>query len=205
MFLRLKISWMLRLATLVVLLVACGGPSTTIEQSWRAPEARIGNMRNVVTLYLSRDGAMRRSVEDEMARKLARTGIRATPAYSILSDGDLEDRDRAKAKLVDSGFDGVIAIRLVSKETELEYVPSFDHYWGPAWSMAYGPGDVYAETVVRIETSAFSLVDNQLAWTALSRTVDPDNPRETIDEVTTIAARELEKQGVIARGQPGPG
>lgn len=192
-------SWLLRVAALAWLLVACGGPSTTIEQSWRTPDARIRELRNVVTLYVSRDGTMRRSVEDAMAQKLARGGTRATPAYAVLADDELRDRQRAKAKLTAAGYDGVIAIRLVSKDQALEYVPgTFDHYWGPAWSMAYDPGYLVSEIVVRVETSAYSLVDNQLAWSALSKTVDPDTPREAVDDVTTVAAAELQKQGIVA-------
>lgn len=180
-------------------LAACGGPSTTIEQSWTAPGPQVGRLQNVVTLYVSRDGTMRRSVEDAMAQKLAGAGIRAVPAYQVLTDEDLRDRERAKARLAAAGFDGVIANRLVSKETELEYVPgSFDSYWGPAWSMAYDPGYVYTETVVRVETTAFSLTTNQLVWSAISKTVDPENQREVIEQVTSVAARELQKRGIVA-------
>jgi hypothetical protein len=178
---------------------ACAGPSTTIEQSWttRNPQVDLGN---VVTMYVSADGTMRRTVEDQMAAKLARKGIRAMPSYAVLSESDLANLDQAKAKLRAAGFDGLVAIRLVSKDTELNYVPgSFDGYWGPAWTMAYDPGYVYTETIVRIETSAYSLLTNQLVWSAISKTVDADDDRaEAMDEVTSLAAKELEKRGVVA-------
>jgi len=188
------------LAVIASVLAACAGPSTTIEQSWRAPDARVDKLRNAVALYLSPDSTMRRNVEDAMVTKLARAGIRATPSYSVLTDDELRQREAAKAKLVASGFDGVIAIRLVSKEDTIEYVPgTFDGYWGPAWSTAYSPGYMYTETVVRVEVSAYSLSNNELTWSALSKTVDPEGRREVIDEVTTVAANELQKQGIVAR------
>lgn len=196
--------WLPRLAVIAWLLAGCG-PSTTIEQSWRAPYAQRAPLRNVVTVCFS-DGVVRRNVEDEMARKLARAGVRATPSYTFLSDQELEERGLAKAKLASAGFDGVVALRLVSREQELYYIPpTFDGYWGSGWAMAYAPGYVASETVVRVETSAYSLADDQLVWSAISRTVDPSSPREGIDQVTTVAARALQKEGIVATAAPPAG
>lgn len=205
MFARPRISfWLLCLTATAWSFAGCG-PSTTIEQSWRAPQAQRAAMRNVVTVCFS-DGVIRRNVEDAMAQKLARAGVRATPSYTFLSDQALQEQGPAKAKLVSAGFDGVVALRLVSREQELHYIPpTFDGYWGPGWSMAYDPGYVASELVVRVETSAYSLADDQLVWSAISRTVDPNSPREGIDQVTTVAARELQKQGVVAPAAPSRG
>ncbi len=190
---------------LAVVLGACAGPSTTIEHSWRT-SAPAPQLTNVVTACVSRDGALRRTCEDDMARKLNQEGIRATPLYLALPDASLGERDGTKAQLAAAGYDGVVALRLVSREQHLEYVPgTFDYYWGPAWSSpyAYSPGYMYTETVVRIETSAYSLATNQLVWSALSKTVDPKSVRAGIDDVTNVAARELEKQQIVA-GTPRP-
>src|SRR5215510_7431881 len=177
---------------------ACAG-STTIEQSWKAPNVGPSNLRKVATVYISRDGTMRRRVEDSMTQRLAHMGVRAVPAYSILSDDDLKDRDRAKAKLVAGGYDGVVALRLVGKETRLVATPpTFDGYWGTAWPGAYDPGYLNTETVVRVETNVFSLADNKLVWSGLSKTVDPNTMRSTIDDVTKVVAKALENQQIVA-------
>lgn len=194
---------LLRALVIGTLLAACAGPSTTIEQSWRAPDAaQLGGLRNVVTMAVTADGTLRRSAEDQMAAKLAAAGVRATPMYAVLGDAELQNREQAKAKLRTMGYDGVIALRLVSRDQELEYVPgSFDYYWG----MTYDPGYLYSETVVRIETSAYSLENNRLVWSAISKTIDPDSIREGIDEVTALAASQLQKQGVVAGTPRAPG
>lgn len=177
---------------------ACGG-STTIEQSWKAPNVAPSNLHNVVAVYISRDETMRRTVEDSMAQRLGQLGVRAVPAYSVLSDEDLKDRDRAKAKLVAGGYDGAVALRLVGKETKLVATPStFDGYWGMAWPGAYNPGYLSTETVVRVETKVFSLADNKLVWSGLSKTVDPNTMRSAIDDVTKVVAKALEKQQIVA-------
>jgi hypothetical protein len=189
--------WLLCLAAIAWLSAGCGS-STKVEQTWTAPNAQRAPLGNVVTVCFS-DGTMRRNVEDAMARKLAEAGIHATPSYTLLSDQELQQRDAAKAKLASAGFDGVVALRLVSKEHQLQYIPStFDGYWGPGWGMAYDPGDVAIETVLRVETSAYSLTSGQLVWSEITKTVDPDSPRQGIDQVTTVAAREMQKDGILA-------
>jgi len=171
--------WMLCCIAVAIVVAACAG-STTIEQSWRAPQ--LSGLRNVVTVYISRDTAMRRTVEDSMARRLAGEGVRAVPAYSILSDADTQDREGAKAKLLAAGYDGVVALRLVGKETKVEVTPPiYTGYWGPAWGGAYQPGYLSTETVVRVETSVYALGDGKLVWSGLSKTVDPSSMKSTID------------------------
>jgi hypothetical protein len=177
---------------------ACAG-STTIEQSWKAPNLPPSNLHNVVTVYISRDVTVRRAVEDSMAQKLAPLGVRAVPAYSILSDDEIKDRERAKAKLAAGGYDGVVALRLVGKETKIVATPpTFDGYWGTAWPGAYDPGYLSTETIVRVETNVFSFADNKLVWSGISKTVDPNTIRSTIDDVTKVVAKALEKQQIIA-------
>jgi len=179
-------------------LAACGG-STTIEQSWKAPDLAPSNLRNVVTAYISRDGAMRRTVEDSMAQKLTKMGVRAVPAYAVLTDDDLKDREHAKAKLVAGGYDGVVALRLVGKETEIEGMPpTFDGYWGTAWPGVYDPGYLSTETIVRVDTSVFSFADNKLVWSGLSKTVDPNTMSSAIGDVTKVVAKALMKQQIVA-------
>jgi len=189
--------WLLCLAALAWLSAGCGS-STKVEQAWTAPNAQRAAMRNIVTVCFS-DGTIRRACEDEMARKLAAAGIRATPSYTLLSDQELQQQGLAKGKLVSAGFDGVVALRLVSREQELHYIPpTFDGYWGAGWGWAYDPGYVASETVVRVETSAYSLPSDQLVWSAITRTVDPDSPRKGIEQVTTVATREMQKEGILA-------
>jgi hypothetical protein len=192
--------WMLQLGVAVALaLAACAG-STTIEQSWRAPQIS-GNLRNVVTVYISRDETMRRTVEDSMAQKLAAEGVRAVPAYTILGDADIRDGDGTKAKLLAAGYDGMVALRLVGKETKVEVTPPmYVGYWGPAWGGAYDPGYLSTETVVRVETSVYALGDGKLVWSGLSKTIDPSSMKSAINDVTKVVATALQKQQVVNAG-----
>src|SRR5689334_11700315 len=101
-------------------LVACATTSTTIEQSWRGPKPSSGSPRNVAVVYLSQDGAIRRTAEDHMAAELVARGVHAVPSYHVLSSELLGEGQRvhAKRKLSAEGFDGVVTMRLVQGDTD---------------------------------------------------------------------------------------
>jgi hypothetical protein len=99
-------------------------------------------------------------------------------------------------------------MRIVDREQKLNYVPpSFDAYW--TWASPYfywpgyytpgyySPGYIYTTTVVRMETDVYSLIDNHLLWAALSKTTDPGNLRELIDDVTKTMATRLTQQDLV--------
>ena len=187
--------WLRVLSIGILMVIGCSGSSTTIEQSWRAPQGELEQLRNVVTVYISPDGSIRRSIEDQMAAKLYRKGIRATPLYAVLSEDVMHDKDQATAILRQAGYDGVVAIRLVSKESYSW--GTFDDYWGSAWPSVYDPSYAITEIVVRVETNVYSLHTNKLLWSALSRTLDPTSTSTVVDEVTSIVAKELDNRGVV--------
>lgn len=179
----------------LLLVAACA--STSIEQQWRAPQAT--QLHRVATVMRSSDITVRRAAEDDMAQQLRTRGVDAVPGYRILSDQDYHDREAAKARLRAAGFDGVIVMRLASKDTRLQYVPgNFGAYgyWGAGWG-AWGPGYYEPETIVRIETAAYSLQNNHLVYSALSRTIDPDSVKTLVSDVSKKVANAMQKQGVV--------
>jgi hypothetical protein len=186
------------LATLAgaALATGCAGPSTTIEQSWKAPRAGLHAPRNVLVVYVSRDGTIRRSAEDKMVSRLVRYGVLATPSYAVLTDDELRDRARAKGKLTAAGYDGVIVIRPISTEpAPLEHHASLDDFWdgGATYDAGYG----YSDVVVRVETNVYSLHGNELLWSVLSRTIEPQDVSDVVDDVTTLVSKELKRDQIV--------
>jgi hypothetical protein len=185
-----------------LLFTACT-PSTTVEQSWTAPTASVqGPIQRAVTLFVSDGVVIRRAAEDEMAGELIKRGIQATPGYSILGDVRMSDLNAVKGKLKSMGYDGVVVMRIVDREQELEYMPStFDMYWGYAYPGFYGNGYAYTAEIYRIETSVYSLKTGQLVYSGLTRTWDPDSAAELIDSTSKVIAGELTKRGLSAYGE----
>jgi hypothetical protein len=154
--------WFVSLAIIAFALGAEGCSSTTasIEQSWRSPIAMNGELIHVVTLFPSHDVALRRTVEDKLARALQRRGMRAVPAYTVLANEEIRDRDPAIAALRTHGFDGVVAMRVVGTEHKLDYDPTFSLYWGASSGAGQNGGARQGGRLLARTT--------QLIWSALS-------------------------------------
>jgi len=173
----------------------CATTTASFEELWRAPNLRRGELTNVVILFRSPDGAMSRTAEDKLALELTARGVRATPAYMVLDPESRTDSRAARDLLRGAGFDGIITMRIVDRETKPQYYATFDYFWGDAW------GPVVIETIVRIEINAYSLLNNQLVWSGLSKSVDPDSVNELINDVTELVGDELVHAGIVAAGR----
>ena len=199
-------------SSLVTVMAACAETTTSIEQSWSAPGR--ASFERVVALYddsgTSGSTTVRRTAEDKLVLQLRAQGVQAFSAHATLSDPEIKDLETTKARLRDSGYDGLIVMRPISTEQRVEYYPGYNGYWGGGywgdpWYGGYWGGYYDTTTIVRVETTAYSLPNNKLVWSTLSATVDADNTRVLIDQVTRVAANELTKRGVVvATREPRP-
>lgn len=194
-------------------LAASGCAMTTFQSTWRSPDAqplRL-NGRKVVGVFLSKGPALRRRAEDEMARQISARGARGVPAYTILSDEEIRDKEAAKAKLEKEGFDGAVVMRIVGSRVRYTYGPGaiwvgphyrqfWRGYWGWGWGSVWEPGYLAADRVVKVETLVYSLVQDQLVWAGVSKTVNPSKIDSFIAELAAAVSRQMEKDGLFARG-----
>jgi len=186
-----------------LVLAAVGCTSASIEASWRSPTAP--HLSNVVTLSPAPDGAVRRSTEDKLAQELSLRGVRAVPAYTVLTDQDLNNRETMMAKLRAGGFDSIVSMRLVGAHQVLRYYPAFNDYWGGAWGYwggwgGYG-GTLIPETIIRVEVNAYSLDNGQLIWSAMSKSVDPASAWQVVSDVTKLVTDKLAQERLLGRPQ----
>jgi len=201
----LRITKLLTIGVAAMLGASCAGPSTTVDAVWTSPTARQQpRLHKVVTIFLSEDMTMRHAGEDQLARELAATGVQATPGYTIFGDVPQDKNDVAamKARLRSMGYDGVVTLRIVDREQNVESTPStFDTYWG-YWGHSYygygygSPGYLYTETTYRVEAAAYSLNTGELVWSGLTKTIDPDDMHDLIDDTTEVIAGELHRRGL---------
>lgn len=174
-------------------------PTTTLEQTWTMPAARNEPpLQRVVTVFSSDNVTIRRAGEDQLARDLRKKGVDATPSYAVLASTEPAETDATRSKLRAMGFDGMVVMTIVDRYQQLEYSPaSYDWGWGWGWGYGYsGYGAApYTETVVRIETRAYSLRTNQLVWSALTRT-EGDEAGQLIDDTSEVVAGALTRRGL---------
>ena len=200
-------------ATLAI--AALGGCATSsIEQAWVDPAAtpQSFEVERVLAIASAPDGAIRRAAEDALVAALT-SGPRGTsgkltakPSYTLLDAGDLADVKAARPKVEAAGYDAAVLIAFVSSQEQITVTPpSYSGYHGGFWghygyaygAMGYDPGYVRQDTILRLQISIYSLRENKLLWSGVSRTLNPDRIDEMIQEIADAVADDLRKRGLI--------
>jgi hypothetical protein len=193
-------------------LCACG--STTFVSTWKAPGVQgldpLG--KKVAVLVMSSDAGQRRSAEVYMANDLTNRGAQGIASYTLIGLND-PNVDYARARFKEAGVDGVIVLRLVGRDQRVTVDPggysggayrSFGSYYSSYYSpyvttMTYTAPTVRTDTEISIETLIYSLKSDELIWASTSRTTNPAGLSGLVDEVADAVAKEVVKQGLIAR------
>jgi hypothetical protein len=194
-------------AVVIVGLTGACGPSTRITQSWKDPSVTNLRFTKIVAVCMCKDGAFRRSVEDEMVKRIRN----AVASYTILPEGEVRDPDRARQVFVDKGFDGAVVARLVGVDKETSYVPGAPYtvpaaygpmwggggYWGHGWRTVYSPGYLVQDKVVTMDTNVYSLTEGKLVWASRSATYNPETVPQLVDAIAEETTAAMRKQGLI--------
>lgn len=198
------------LAAFVLGLLACS--TTTFESTWRDPQAQPLQLtgKKVLGIFMTKNPATRRMAEDAMAREITARGAQGVPAYTVLGDEDVKDfknQDRVKTKLEGLGFDGAVVMRVVGRETQVNYQPTvwvgpryrrfWGGYWGWGWGSVYDPGYLTVDKVVKVETLVYSLNQDLLVWAGVSRTVDPSHISDFIGDLAKAVTAQMAKDGLL--------
>ncbi len=201
-----------RLLAAAVALATFACATTTFQTTWRSPDARPLKLsgKKVVGVFVSKDETLRRRAEDAMAREISARGAQGVPAYTVLTDEEVRNRDAAKAKLEQLGFSGAVVMRVIGTQTRYTYEPAYwsrpyyrhfwAGYWGWGWGTVWEPGYLVADKIVSVETLVYSLEQDQLVWAGVSRTVEPTRIDPFIAELAAAVTRQMAKDGLLTQG-----
>ena len=198
------------LVPIVVLVLAtqaiAGGPKFT--SSWKAPEA-IGVRfagKKVAALVITTDENLRMSIEEQLVRELATRSIQGIPTYRMIPKEVLTSSEQARPWFERSGVEGVVSLRPVSAETQVNYAPSvwtttsystLWGYYGYGWTSVYSPGGMRKDTTLVVETLVHSVPLDKLLWAGVSTTTNPEKAPVFIKELVDAAVKEMKKQGLV--------
>jgi len=200
----------------IVVLSSCSS-NTSIVNSWRDPKITVSqeNFKKVLVVALVKDEASRRVTENRIA---AGNEIFKT-SYQYLNESTKDLTKEQKLKILqDENFDGVITMRLVSKEKETTYVPGtytgmyyggfdgmyagmygygFGNWYGMYSPNFYDPGYYQETTSYMVETNIFSLKENKLIWTGTTESQYVTDLGQTVDAIMQAVVKEMRKDGSL--------
>lgn len=204
---------LVRVALTMMLAASLGACATSrIENSWVEPTATAKSfaLKKVLVVALARDGAIRRSTEDALARSIGagpsgKSGqLVAEPSYRLLNDSELIDVAAAREKVEAAGYDGVVLIRFVSSHQEVTVDPPSYRggFWGAGYGyggrvMMYDPGTVQTDTILKLQINIYSLAEQKLLWSGVSRTLNPSNIEKLVDGVAQAVREDLHERGLV--------
>jgi hypothetical protein len=188
----------------LALCAAAACASTTLADTWRNPRAEPTRFRKVLAVAMVKDPELRRRAEDEIISHLRSDD--ALPTRAVIPDAELGDVERAKVRLRAAGFDGAVVLRPVAVEERIKYTSayvadSYDSFWGYygyGWAEAWEPGPTRVDTHLRIETLIYSVERDQLLWTGITRTINPESVRKTISEIAAEVTEALRREGLMS-------
>ena len=188
-----------------LLLGACASKSTELVNYWKEPGLTPQRFNKVLVVFISKDAGLRQAAENHLAKRLGN----AVPAYTVFPDSLLQDKDQARAWVKQQGFDGAVILRPAKVEQETTVIPgqgyavpatygSMYGYWGYGYDYSYDPGEVEKDQIVSVEANVYSVADEKLVWASRTKTYNPDDISQLIDEIVNATVAEMKKQKVIA-------
>lgn len=192
-------------ALAIALLIVPGCATTNISSSWVTPDVRPTTFNNTLVVFMHAEETTRRAAEEYL---VARIGPgRAVASYTVISQDEARNTDRAKVTVRNAGFDGVVVLRVIGVEERVnlegvalppDYEQGFWDYYEDGWPSVYEPDRLPRDTIVRVETKVYSVTDDRLLWSGVSETFNPWNLEGAIDDIADAVSAELRRVGLLA-------
>ncbi len=197
-------------AVLMAVITVASCTSTKITSSWREPDkaVAVSALSKVLVVALFKDETSRHKAEDQMAGYLNGKGV---VSYNYLKESfDKKNEDALRKKIKADGFDGAVTMRLVDVDKEKIYTPgntslypshyrNFSGYYYRSFSYFSNPGYYSTTKTYTIETNVYSIKEDKIIWSALTKTSDPDGVQKMTEEVAKVVYKKMIKEGFISK------
>jgi hypothetical protein len=147
-----------------VLIIASCSTTTTLLSTWSDKDYS-GNIKKVLIIGASENQGRRRIFEGEFANQLKPHGVASLPSNEILPAEKMLDKETILSKIEDLNIDAVLVTKLVEKQTERVYYPS----WYDGYKQSYGR--VFKDQIVNLETSLYDVKTEGMIWYASSEII----------------------------------
>lgn len=193
----------------VLLVTLAGCASTSIRDSWVAPDLQAPlEFDKVLVVFMDPNEATRRAAEDALVERLG--ADRAVASHTMLTGDEVQNaqanEQAVRREVRAAGFDAAVVMRMVNEQQKLSYTPGMTYppyyggfygYYGWGWNYAYSPGYLRTDTIVSVETNLYSLEDDALIWAGVTETFNPTQVTQMVNEIADAVAKDLRGRRLI--------
>ncbi len=189
------------------ILISC--TSTRITSSWREKDKQvsIGQLKKVLVVALLNNEASNRKAEDQMAGYLKGKGV---VSYNYLEDTIRKNKKAIRVKISNDGFDGAVTMRLVDVDKQVTYQPgiiasypgsylNFSEYYFNSWSIFMSSGYYATTKTYTVETNVYSIKENKIIWTGLTKTTNPKGVKRMTEEIASVLYKKMIAEGFVSK------
>lgn len=195
---------------LIVIMFFNGCVSTKIVSSWREVnrEFLIEDLNKILVVAMFKTVVANRVAEDQMASYLDGKGV---VSYQYLNKSFNRNNEEAiRNKIRTDGFDGAITMRLIDVDKDSVYTPSrintypgyymdFSSYYYRNWDSYSTPGYFTTTKTYIVEVNVYSIWDNKIIWTAITKTTDPKGVEKLTNEIASVVYKRMIKDGFLRK------
>lgn len=192
-----------------ILFILSSCNSTRMISTWREPnkEISLNKLNKVLVVALFQNETTRRKVEDQLVGYFNGKGV---TAYDYLDKSISETNEEAiRDKIKNDGFDGAITMRLLDVDKEKSYTRSnialypsyynnFSGYYYRNWPYYFDSGYYLTTKIFTVETNVFSIKEDKIIWTGITKTTDPSGVVTMTEEIAKEVFNQMLKEGFIS-------
>ena len=159
----------------------------------------------VVALF--QNETSRRKAEDQMVSYFYGKGV---ASYNYLDENiSTKNENAIREKIKNDGFDGAVTMRLLDVDKEdvysrgnismyPSYYRNFSGYYFRNWGYFSDPGYYSTTKTYTVETNVFSIKEDKIIWSGITKTTDPSGVTKMTDEIGKAVFNEMVKEGFIS-------
>ena len=183
--------------------------STKVTSTWREPNKAISlnKLNKVLVVALFQNETSRRKAEDQMVSYFYGKGV---ASYNYLDKNiSTKNENAIREKIKKDGFDGAVTMRLLDVDKEEvysrgnismypSYYRNFSGYYFRNWGYFSDPGYYSTTKTYTVETNVFSIKEDKIIWSGITKTTDPSGVTKMTDEIGKVVFNEMVKEGFIS-------
>jgi hypothetical protein len=213
-----KYSMLFATVALIQPALNAGCYSTNIKNVWYDDSYGRG-MSHVLVIGAALRPSVRRSFENEFARRLQARGSDAVPSHTILeSPESMLDKEAVKAGIEGMDIDTVLVTTILDKKSvDVYHRPDRDYHdprpyqegWETYYRMAHtrmrSTGYTIEQKTYTLETRVFDRQTEKPIYSAVSKTVVELSSDDAIDSFIRVIVRDLAAKGLVGPRVQEPG